>query len=46
MICGYNHGTLEYIIPIDVHIIKKIKDVYMFENYLLMDDKYRITTNS
>ena len=29
-------------IYIDVHIIKKIKDVFMFENYLVMEDKYKI----
>ena len=25
MTCGYNHRTLEYILPIDVHIIKILK---------------------
>ena len=42
MIYGYNHGTLEKIIHIDVHIITKFKDVCKFENYLLMEYKFKI----
>ena len=30
MICGYNHGTLEYIIHIDVHIMQILKMYFKF----------------